>query len=98
MYVVGITEIQFIAYIQLVSQRFQLLNKILVDIRQMVNLYENRCLNDFTTMDNINASPKYHTFEYFRIKTKLNAISDIIFQKPKINCIRYGSWFVSDWY
>lgn len=62
MFVIGIIETQFFAYLQLIRFRLQLLNNLLTRIAEMANFTKNA--SKFATANEV-ARMKFYSFKYF---------------------------------
>lgn len=89
LYVIGITETQFFAYLQLIRHRLRALNKLLLHFSRIQNSDANANNTNFATV----GQDKSYSFEYFRNEHNRFGSSHL-FRNPNTNCLRYGLTFL----
>lgn len=82
MYVIGMIETQFFAYLQLIRYRFCLLNKLLVHFGEMINSNKNN--KQIATFDKA-TQIKSDKFEYF-INDNNICCMNVVYKYPTVNC------------
>lgn len=85
MYVIGIIETQFFAYLQLIRYRLSLLNKILIQFGKIGNS-DKKHSHYPTTVDEV-TQIKSNSFEYF-VNNNNPFASNEMFKAPSVHCIR----------
>lgn len=87
MYVIGIIETQFFAYLQLIRHRLYLLNKLLIHLGKIGNPNKTNINNNFPTPVDEVTQIKSNSFEYFLSKNNSLAMNEM-FKSPSVICTR----------
>lgn len=77
MYVIGITEVQFLAYLQLIRYRLHLINNLLIDFINVTSSQKNRIDKRAKAVNDISQT-KSQLFEPFLSQGKDNASNAIV--------------------
>lgn len=86
MYVIGIIETQFFAYLQLIRYRLCLLNKLLLHCGKNVNFTKGTSIKQIATLDEA-TQIKTNLFEYLPNDSRTVRLNDML-KYPTVNYMR----------